>query len=112
MTAVTEEFGVNGQLLFSQLLAVYRRRFSRQNLPISLYSKHWRTVVSASRRPITDKIKQELAEAEAARKEIMEKANAQANKLIEEARAAANQVKDPETQKAISQSRANHLEGS
>jgi F-type H+-transporting ATPase subunit b len=50
-----------------------------------------------------EKIKSELAEAEASRKQIMEQANAQANKLIEEARAAANQVKEQETQKAISQ---------
>jgi len=50
-----------------------------------------------------DKIKAELANTEAARLEILNKANIQANKLIEEARAAAARVQESETQKAISQ---------
>src|SRR5580704_3706773 len=48
-----------------------------------------------------DKIKAELAGTEAARQDILSKANAQANKLIEEARAAAARVQEQETQKAI-----------
>jgi F-type H+-transporting ATPase subunit b len=48
-----------------------------------------------------DKIKAELARTEAARQEILDKANGQANKLIEEARAAAAYVREQETQKAI-----------
>ncbi len=48
-----------------------------------------------------DKIKAELARTEAARLEILDKANTQANKLIEEARAAAARVQEQETQKAI-----------
>lgn len=48
-----------------------------------------------------DKIKAELARTEAARQEILDKANTQANKLIEEARAAAARVQETETQKAI-----------
>lgn len=48
-----------------------------------------------------DKIKAELERTEAARLEILEKANSQANKTIEEARAAANRVREDETQKAI-----------
>ncbi len=48
-----------------------------------------------------DKIKQELARAEASRQEILAKANAQANQLIEEARAAAAKVQETETQRAI-----------
>ena len=48
-----------------------------------------------------DKIKAELARTEAARQEILSKADAQANKLIEEARAAAARVQETETQKAI-----------
>jgi F-type H+-transporting ATPase subunit b len=48
-----------------------------------------------------DKIKAELARAEAQRQEILGQANAQANKLIEEARAAAGKVQERETQKAI-----------
>ena len=48
-----------------------------------------------------EKIKAELAAAEASRREILEKANADANKFIEEARAAAGRVREQETQKAI-----------
>jgi F-type H+-transporting ATPase subunit b len=48
-----------------------------------------------------DKIKAELQRTEAARQEVLDKANAQANKMIEEARAAANRVREDETQKAI-----------
>ena len=48
-----------------------------------------------------DKIKAELAGTEAARQDVLNKANAQANKLIEEARAAAARVQEQETQKAI-----------
>ena len=43
----------------------------------------------------------ELAQTEAARQEIMQKANTQANQLIAEARAAAQRVQEQETQKAI-----------
>ena len=105
VTAVTEEFGVNGQLLFSQLLAFivvafFLTKFAYKPLLKALEDRRQRIEEGLKN---ADKIKQELAEAEAARKEIMEKANAKANKLIEEARAAANQVKDQETQKAISQ---------
>jgi len=50
-----------------------------------------------------DQIKAELARTEAARLEILNKANTQANKLIEEARAAAARVQEQETQKAIAQ---------
>src|SRR3954463_612112 len=50
-----------------------------------------------------DRIKAELAKTEAARLEILNKANTQANKLIEEARAAAAKVQESETQKAIQQ---------
>jgi F-type H+-transporting ATPase subunit b len=48
-----------------------------------------------------EKIKAELARAEASRQEIMNQANAQAQKLIEEARQAAARVQEVETQKAI-----------
>ncbi len=48
-----------------------------------------------------EKIKAELAKTEAARQEVLDKANAQANKLIEEARVAAAKVQEQETQKAI-----------
>lgn len=50
-----------------------------------------------------EKIKAELAKTEAARLEILNKANTQANKFIEEARVAAAKVQETETQKAIAQ---------
>jgi F-type H+-transporting ATPase subunit b len=48
-----------------------------------------------------EKMKAELAKAEAQRQEILTQANAQAQKFIEEARAAAARVQEQETQKAI-----------
>src|ERR1700746_1038063 len=48
-----------------------------------------------------EKIKAELARAEAQRLEVLAQANGQATKLIEEARAAAARVQEQETQKAI-----------
>src|SRR5579872_6439176 len=48
-----------------------------------------------------EKIKAELARAEAQRLEVLSQANTQATKLIEEARAADAKVQDLETQKAI-----------
>ena len=48
-----------------------------------------------------DKIRAELARAEAQRQEVLTQANAQATRFIEEARAAAARVQEQETQKAI-----------
>ena len=48
-----------------------------------------------------EKIKTELQQTEAARQQVLEKANVQANALIEEARTAAARVREQETQKAI-----------
>ncbi len=48
-----------------------------------------------------DRIKAELARAEAQRQEVLSQANAQATRFIEEARAAAARVQEQETQKAV-----------
>jgi F-type H+-transporting ATPase subunit b len=48
-----------------------------------------------------EKIKQELANAQAKAQELLTQAGAQGNKMIEEARAAAAKVQEVETQKAI-----------
>jgi len=48
-----------------------------------------------------DKIKEELASTEAARREILDRANTEANRLIEEAKEAAMKVQERESQKAI-----------
>lgn len=50
-----------------------------------------------------EKARVELAQTEAARQAILDKANTQANNLIAEARAAAAKVQETETQKAIQQ---------
>ena len=50
-----------------------------------------------------NKIREELARTEAARQEVLDKANAQANNLIQEARDAAVKVLETESQKAIAQ---------
>lgn len=49
----------------------------------------------------TKKIADDLAQADARRKEMLAQTNEQINKLLEEARAAAARVKDEETQKAV-----------
>jgi len=54
----------------------------------------------------SEKIKAELAHAEAQGQGILAKANDQANQLIEEGRAAAARVQQEETQKAISEAEA------
>lgn len=51
----------------------------------------------------SDRIKAELAKTEAARQEVLRKADEQANKLIEEARAAAARLQEQESQKAIAE---------
>ena len=48
-----------------------------------------------------ERIKQELASAQAKAQDILSQANVQANKFIEDARAAAAKVQEAETQKAI-----------
>lgn len=48
-----------------------------------------------------EKMKQELAKAQAKAEEIINQASAQAGKMIEEARAAAAKVQESETQKAV-----------
>ena len=105
LDAIVRTFGWHPQLFISQLIVfsiviIALKKFAYKPVLKVLEDRRQRIEEGLKN---ADKIKQELAEAEAARKEIMEKANAQANKLIEEARTAANQVKDQETQKAISQ---------
>jgi len=48
-----------------------------------------------------EKIKIELAQTEASRRDILDRANTEANRFIEEARAAAARVREQETQKAV-----------
>ncbi len=99
-------FGVTWGLFFSQLiafvlLAILLTKFAYQPILAMLEDRRQRIAESMAN---ADKIKAELASTEAARKQVLEKANAQANQLIEEARTAAAQVQEKENQKAAAQS--------
>lgn len=100
-TAAT--FGVTWQLFISQVIsfaivAWVLHRFAYQPILQVLAERKNRIAESLAN---AEKIKQQLAEAEAARRDILQKANTDATKLIEEARAAAARVQEQETQKAI-----------
>ncbi len=103
VTAITREFGVNTGLFVSQLIAFSIVAFLMHKLAYKpvLEVLETRKAKIAEGLENADKIKAELEQAEATRKEIIEKANTQANSLIEEAREAAQKVRDTETQKAI-----------
>jgi F-type H+-transporting ATPase subunit b len=102
-TAAT--FGVTWQLFISQVIsfaivAFCMHRFAYKPILKVLEERRQRIAETLAN---SEKIKQQLAEAEAARRELMQKANLDANRLIEEARAAAARVQEQETQKAIGQ---------
>ena len=98
-----EQFGFNTSLFISQLIsflivAFLLHRFAYK--PILRILEQRREEI-AQGLANAEKIKQELAQTEAARQQVMNQANAQANKMIEEARAAAAKVQESETQRAI-----------
>jgi F-type H+-transporting ATPase subunit b len=100
---VVETFGVDWRQLISQIISFCIVAFLLLKFAYGPILK----VLAERRQRIADglanadKIKAELAGTEAARQDILSKANTQANKLIEEARAAAARVQEQETQKAI-----------
>ena len=103
--ATAETFGISWQLFISQcisftIVAALLYKFAYQ--PILKVLEQRRQTIADSLAN-AEKIKEELARTEAARKEVMEKANGQAVSLIEEARAAAAKVLEAESQKAIAQ---------
>lgn len=98
-------FGFNTSLFISQVIsfvivALLLKKFAYGPILKVLLERRERIEEGLKN---AEKIKSELASTEAARQEILNKANTQANKLIEEARAAAAKVQEAETQKAISQ---------
>ncbi len=102
---ITTRFGVNWELFISQVIALFvvailLKKFAYQPILTMLEERRQRIAESMEN---ADKIKEELASTEAARKKVLDDANAQANKLIEEARAAAAQVQEKESQKAVAQ---------
>ena len=100
---IGETFGFNKSLFASQIIsflivAFLLHRFAYKPILRVLEERRQRIAESLAN---AEKIKQELAKTEAARKQLLEQAGTQASKLIEEARAAAAQVQEKETQKAI-----------
>lgn len=98
-----ETFGVDKSQLISQIIsfcivATLLYVFAYRRILQVLEERRQRIADGLAN---ADKIKAELAGTEAARQDVLSRANAQANKLIEEARAAAARVQEQETQKAI-----------
>ncbi|MBL9134470.1 MAG: F0F1 ATP synthase subunit B [Verrucomicrobiales bacterium] len=99
------QFGVNWQLFISQVIsfcivAFLLHRFAYKPILKVLEERRQQIAESLAN---AEKIKVQLAEAEAARREMLQKANVDANKLIEEARAAAAKVQEQESQRAVAQ---------
>ena len=100
---IAHQFGVTWQLLISQIVlfvivALALKKFAYG--PILKVLEERRQTIAQSLAN-AEKIKQELASAQAKSQEILSQANALANKQIEEARAVAAKVQESETQKAI-----------
>ena len=98
-----EQFGFSTSLFISQVIsflivAFLLHRFAYKPILQILEQRRQEIATGLAN---ADKIKQELAQTEAARLQIITQANTQANKLIEEARAAAAKVQEAETQRAI-----------
>ncbi len=104
ITDITGPFAVDAPHFFSQVISFCIVMFLLYKFaygPILKMLEERRQRIAESMAN-ADKIKAELASTEAARQNVLNKADAQANKLIEEARAAASRVQEQETQKAIS----------
>jgi len=103
ITSVARTFGVDWSHLIAQIISfvivcAVLTKFAYKPVLAMLEERRKRIAEGLSN---AEKIKAELARAEAQRQETFVQANAQANKLIEEARAAAARVQERETQKAI-----------
>lgn len=100
---IAKTFGVDWPHLIAQTISFCITAFL---LYVFAY-KRVLAILEERRKRIADgldnaaKIKAELQRTEAARQEVLDKANAHAVQLIEEARAAAARVREEETQKAI-----------
>ena len=100
---IAKSFGLTKQMFFSQMIAFVivawvLKRFAYQPVLKMLEERRHRIEEGLKN---AERIKDELARTEAARKEVLERVELQAKKLIEEARAAAARVQEQETQKAI-----------
>lgn len=100
---IAKQFGVTWQLLISQIVlfvivALALKKFAYGPILKVLEERKHKIAEGLAN---AEKIKQELANAQAKSQEILTQAGSQANKMIEEARAAAAKVQEAETQKAI-----------
>jgi F-type H+-transporting ATPase subunit b len=101
--ATGEKFGVEMSLFIAQVIsflivAGLLYKFAYQPILKVLEERREKIADSLAN---AEKIKQELANAQAQTQEVLSQANAQGNKLIEEARISAAKVLEQETQKAI-----------
>jgi len=100
---IVETFGWNPTLFFSQvfsfcLVAFLLHRFAYKPILTVLEERRQKIAESLAN---AEKIKQELASAQAKAQEILTQASVQSNKAIEEARASSAKILEQETQKAI-----------
>ena len=100
---IADKFGWEPRLFLSQLflfvvVAIFLGKFAYKPLLAMLEERRRHIVESLEN---AEKIKQELANAQAKSQEIVNQAGVQANKMIEEARVAAAKVLETESQKAI-----------
>ncbi|MGC8744784.1 MAG: F0F1 ATP synthase subunit B [Verrucomicrobiia bacterium] len=98
-----EKFGLNlpqfiAQVISFAIVAALLHRFAYRPILLMLEERKKRIAESLEQ---AEKIKSELAKTEAARQEILARANADANKLIEEAKAVAAKLQEAEAKKAI-----------
>jgi F-type H+-transporting ATPase subunit b len=100
---IAHQFGVTWQLLISQIIlfvivALALKKFAYGPVLKVLEERRQRIAEGLAN---AEKIKQELASAQAKAQEILNQASSQGNKLIEEARQSAARVLEQETQKAV-----------
>jgi F-type H+-transporting ATPase subunit b len=100
---IAHQFGVNWQLLISQIIlfvivALALKKFAYAPI-LEMLEKRRQTIAESMDN--AEKIKAELANAQAKSQEIMKEAGVQATKMIEEARAAAAKISETEAQKAV-----------
>jgi F-type H+-transporting ATPase subunit b len=97
------KFGLDAPHFFAQvisfcILAALLYKFAYKRI-LGVLEERRQTIAQSIAN--AEKIKQELANAQAKAQELLSQAGAQGNKLIEEARAVAARVQEAETQKAI-----------
>jgi F-type H+-transporting ATPase subunit b len=100
---IANTFGVDWPHLVAQIISfcivcLLLQRFAYQPVLKMLAERRKQIAQSLAD---SEKIKADLTQTEAERREVLAKANTQANQLIEEAHAAAARVEQTETQKAI-----------